>query len=90
MSDQIHRGASMVMSLAMCDVRWCFPGFGTWQDEDFIGRAWRLYEYEFCLRAGTKVSRMSRRCHAFLICIRTMRRALMHYRRQWRKCRWMK
>ena len=32
-----------------------------------------------------KVSRMSRRCHAFLISIRTTRRALMHYRRVWRR-----
>ena len=28
---------------------------------------------------------MSRRCHPFLICIRTMRRALMHYRRKWQE-----
>lgn len=48
--------------------------FATWRDEDYIGR----------------VARMSRRCHSWTICIGTMRRALMHYKRKWHKEGWLK
>lgn len=37
-----------------------------------------------------QVARMSRRCHSWTICIGTMRRALMHYKRKWHKEGWLK
>lgn len=36
-----------------------------------------------------KVSRMSRRCHSWTICVSTMRKALMHYKRKWTKEGWL-
>ena len=38
---------------------------------------------------GAQVARMSRRCHSWTICISTMRRALMHYRRKWQEAGWI-
>ena len=71
-----------------------YSGFATWMDEDYIGRVmalsfaiWLLnLNHDSALDKFTcmQVARMSRRTHAFLISIRTTRRALMHYQRTWR------
>lgn len=37
-----------------------------------------------------KVSRMSRRCHSWTICVGTLRRSLMHYRRKWHEEGWLR
>ena len=82
-------------------------GFGTWQDEDFIGRvppstcmhemswlngnhAWYLHEW-FCLMLVLgEVCRVTRRCHAFGIAVRTTTRCLSHSRRLWQKKKWFR
>lgn len=71
-----------------------YSGFATWMDEDYVGRVmalsfaiWLLnLNHDSALDKFTcmQVARMSRRTHAFLISIRTTRRALMHYQRTWR------
>lgn len=74
------------------------PGFSTWQDEDFIGRAaWMhaLYTKNLPLEHDhvwlwCKVCRVSRRCHALRIALTTTTRCLSHYRRLWGKKRWLR
>lgn len=70
----------------------------------FLRRGWMkttLAEFLGCLdfwtccvwmssSVGAQVARMSRRCHSWTICISTMRRALMHYRRKWQEAGWIR
>ncbi len=87
----VDSGNHEITCLCFC----IYLGYSTWIDEDYIGRVFAQGKCKMftemllsCL-CLSKVSRMSRRCHAFTVCISTMRRALMHYKRKWNEEGWL-